>query len=281
MSADDSERLDFRTDVATDQLQNADHFGGQPQAQQAAVNDWPSYFPSDWRAEGFNINRCTNYSNGTCHSTMPVAVLSQQISWMGDHTPSAWPSSDWGLEFGVALYNFNRCPNENTVNYGEQWWLNYTPIDGYINWTSGFPSFDDAYLDDNRLFDACGLLSHELGVRYPSNLVAGASYGFTLSAPRNTARPSSTFSAAFQAVHDDCIGDWAHRTDCMGLWNVAWPYSGAQSATVVNVSRYLSLPGCARMHDKWTDPITFGNGTSRLLPAPLNYYDTCFSNDWY
>ena len=262
-----------RSATATDQLDAANV---------TVVNDWPSYFPSDWRAEGYNGLRCTRFVNNTCQSRIQVAKLIQSVSWMDDHTPASWPSQDWGLEFGVALYNPNRCPNDNTVNYGQKWWLNaqYTVVDGYPEWTSNLPGIADAYLDDNRLFDPCSTLSHELGVRYPGYLTAGASYIFTVSSPRYTPNPTSTFSAAFQAVHDDCFGDWANRTDCMGLFNIAWPYSGAQSATVVNATRNLSFPNCVRMHDKWAAPLTFANGTSRLMPAPLSYYDTCFSNDW-
>lgn len=249
----------------------------------SVVNDWPRWFPSDWRAEGYNLNRCTHLSNGTCVGSQRVAALTQSVVWMDDHTPTAWPSPDWGLEFGVALYNYSRCPNSTTVNYGEKWWLN----PDYVDWSTNLlesaspgAEIQEVYLDDNRWFDDCAVLTHEIGVRRPASLTAGYTYSFTVRAPRNTMSPDSSFSAAFQAVHDDCIGEWSNRSDCMGLWNTPWPYSGPQAVTVVNASRHLLFPNCHRMHDKWDAPLSWVNGGNRFMPAPLNYWDTCFYNDW-
>ncbi|MGA1829029.1 hypothetical protein [Microbacterium sp.] len=241
----------------------------------AVVNDWSPYFPADWRAEGFNMNRCTNYSGGTCHSTIQAASLSQSVRWMDDHRPNLWPSSRFGLEFGVALKNYSFCDADPAYTPG--YWLN----PDYYEWSTGVPASAVPYLDTNRLSDACGSMSHELGVRYPSGLIAGATYGFTVTTKRNIYNSSSTYDASFQAVYDNCTDlGVGTSTDCMGLTNPSFPW-GQRSATVVNTSRYFSFPKCARMHDKWTAPIQWANGGSVLMPAPLNYYDSCFSNSWY
>lgn len=240
-----------------------------------AVNDWSPYFPADWRAEGFNMNRCTNYSGGVCHTSIQVASLIQNVRWMDDHRPDLWPSDRFGLEFGVSLKNYSFCDDD--PGYTPGYWLN----PDYYEWATGVPASAVPYLDTNRFSDACESLSHDLGVRYPHGLVAGATYGFTLTTERNVYNHSSTYDAAFQAVYDDCSDlGLSPSTDCMGLTNPPFPW-GQRSATVVNVARYFSFPKCARMHDKWSAPIEWANGGRILLPAPLDYYDRCFSNAWY
>lgn len=239
-------------------------------------NDWSPWFPSDWRAEARTVNRCTNYSSaqGRCLSTIQLASLNQTITWSGSNSPAAWPNSSWGFEFGVDLKNYTLCNSSPSSTPG--WWLNPS----YYEWATNVPAAAKPYLDKNRLFDPCESMSHELGIRYPGLLTSGASYIFNASTQRNVYRSSSTYSAQFQAVHDDCLAG-QNLTDCMGLnQNVAFPYAGDQSETVVNINRYLSFPNCVRMHDSWSAPISWGNGSSRLMPAPLNYYDSCLSNDW-
>lgn len=239
-------------------------------------NDWSSWFPSDWRAEARTVNRCTNYSStqGRCSSTVQLASLNQTIMWTGGNSPTVWPSTSWGFEFGVDLKNYSLCNSSPSSTPG--WWLNPS----YYEWATNVPASAKPYLDNNRLFDPCESMSHELGIRYPGVLTAGASYIFNASTQRNTYRSSSTYSAQFQIVHDDCLLG-QNPTDCMGLnQNIAFPYAGDQSETVVNINRYLSFPNCARMHDSWSAPVNWSNGTSKLMPAPLNYYDSCLGNDW-
>lgn len=58
-------------------------------------------------------------------------------------------------------------------------------------------------------------------------------------------------------------------------------YETAQSAVVVNpATRNIYVPGCARMYRNWTAPVSWANGSSLLMPSPLSYYDSCFSNDY-
>lgn len=253
---------------------NAQDAVGLNAATTTVVNDWSAYFPADWRAEGYNMNRCTNYSGGVCHSSIQAARLTQNVRWMDDHNPGLWPSNRFGLEFGVALKNYSFC--DENPGYTPGYWLN----PDYDEWATGVPASAVPYLDTNRLSDACENLSHELGVRYPGGLYAGATYGFTLTTKRNVYTSSSTYDASFQAVYDNCtdLGLGA-STDCMGLTNPSFPW-GQRSATVVNTTRYFSFPKCARMHDKWNAPVQWSNGGSILMPAPLSYYDTCFSNSW-
>lgn len=239
----------------------------------AVVNDWSSWFPSDWRAEGWNMNRCTNFSNGVCKTKIQLASLKQTIQWSDGHSPALWPSTEWGFEFGVSLSNYSFCDDD--PDYTPGYWLN----PGYYEWATDVNA--SAYLDDNRAFDTCGRMSQEMGIRSPERLFPGNTYTFVISAPRNQYRTESAYSAQFQAVHDDCYGPWDYYTDCMGLnQNVAWPFGGHQSETVVNVTRFFQFPRCARMHDKWKDPVEWGNGSAKQMPAPLNYSDSCFANDW-
>ncbi|MFB2598050.1 hypothetical protein ACEXQE_09685 [Herbiconiux sp. P17] len=240
----------------------------------AVSNDWSPYFPSDWRAEAVNLNRCTWRYNGDCWEWLQLATLTQSITWSDDHSPSLWPSSEWGFEFGVALHNYSYC--DDNPDYAQGYWLNA----GLYEWGTNMGGAN-VYADDNRAFDDCGVLSHELGVRSPQNLTAGYQYAWTVAAPRNPDRPDNSYSAQFQAVHDDCIGDWSNYADCMGLnQNITWPFGGDRSETVINIDRGFLFPKCSRMHDKWSAPRQWSNGGAILMPAPLNYYDTCFSNDW-
>ncbi|TXK18591.1 hypothetical protein [Homoserinibacter sp. GY 40078] len=251
-------------------------------------NDWDAYFPFTYRAEGFNINRCVQLVAGECLQTAKRAVLTQSIIWTGGSHTAYWPDSqNWGFEFGSAMYNYSLCGGAGSPTFTPGWWLN--PV--YAEWSTNVPSDAMPYQDVNREFDDCQTTTHELGIRYPSLLVAGAEYIYSVSSARNMYRPSSTYSASFQAVHDDCppntARDWL--THCMGLNElIDFPY-GRQSATVINASNDFTFPGCARMYAGWAHPLSWFNGNYQEVPVPmgapydpsdLSFYDGCFSNDW-
>ncbi|WP_147305467.1 hypothetical protein [Subtercola boreus] len=247
-----------------------------------SVNEWEGFYPFSYRGEGFNLNRCVQLVNGTCQRTTPRANLVQSIVWTGGSHVAYWPDEpNWGFEFGASVYNYAACGVAG-------FWLN----PAYAEWATNVPVAAQPYQDTNRLFDDCSSMSHEMGIRYPHQLIAGAEYVYSLSTERNPSRSSSVFSAAFQAVHNDCLpGTIRERlTDCMGLSgdSYAFPY-GDQSETVVNSSRNLTLPGCTRMYSGWARPLRFANGGAMEVPTPMtapfgspsaSSWDTCFSNDW-
>lgn len=251
-----------------------------------AVNEWAEYFPFTYRYEAFNLNRCTRLVSGVCQATAPWAKLIQTIEWTGGSHNYYWPDeAEWGFEFGSAMYNYSLCGPVGSTSPG--WWLN--PV--YTDWATNVPIDAQPYQDVNREFDTCGTTTHELGIRYPSFLIAGAEYSYVVSAARNVYRSSSTVSAAFQAVHNDCppgtARDWL--THCMGLNEfIAFPH-GQQSATVINVSRNFVMPGCARMYAGWERPLQWFNGHSKEVPVAMDafwdppnasFFDNCFYNDW-
>lgn len=244
------------------------------QAKVTIPNDWPAYFPWDWRNEARNVLRCTQYASGKCWSTAPRATLTQSVRWAGSAgTPVPWPFADWGFEFGVTLTNSAMCSPATSY---QGWWLG----SNYAEWSTNVPSSAGPYFEGNRLFDDCANMSHQVGIRDPQLLIQGYQYSFTVSAPRNTAQLSTRFIAYYQAVHDDCTVGLS-LTDCMGLNTaIAWPYATIQSAPVVNASRNFTVPGCARMYRGWTAPVRWNNGASYNLSAPLSFSDTCLSNDY-
>jgi len=254
----------------------------------SSANDWDAYFPFTYRIEGYNINRCTVLVSQVCLSTAPYAALAQSIKWDGGSHNWYWPEEEnWGFEFGAALYNYTLCGSVSDPNFSPGWWLNPT----YIEWATNVPIDAAPYQDVNREFDECQTTTHELGIRYPTRLIAGYEYIYYVNSARNSHRTSSTYSSAFQAVHNDCppgtARDWL--THCMGLneW-VNFPH-GSQSATVINAANYFTLPGCARMYAGWSKPLRWFNGQYKEMPWPmdapfadpsLSFFDGCFTNDW-
>lgn len=243
----------------------------------SAVNDWPTYFPSFWRGEMNTVNRCVG-AGGSCEQRRRLATFNQGIKW-GDngHTPTAWPDPDWGLEVGVNLYAPQPCifdPAGNPVNY-LGWWAKR---DNY-SWVTDLPSASAPYLDDNRASDECERLAVAFGVGYPRNVSGPAGYRYTFYIEQELGLQSaSRMSADYQAVSNDCnnIGR-APDSDCMGLnTGRTFPY-GVQSATLVASSRSWTVPACFAMRDQWAAPVTWANGSSKLMPSPLNYYDSCIT----
>ena len=254
----------------------------------SATNEWDAYFPFTYRSEGWNQNRCTLLVNNICQRTTQRSQLIQSIMWTGGSHPYYWPAEDeWGFEFGSAMYNYSLCGSVSDPLYAPGWWLN----PDYAEWATNVPLEAQPYQDVNRQFDECQTTTHELGIRYPTLLGGGTEYLYVVSSPRNSYRYNSTYSAAFQAVHNDCPAgtarDWL--THCMGLNElVNFPY-GQQSATVINASRYFTFPNCARMYSGWASPIQWFSGQSKEMPLPMqtpwetttsSFYDRCFSNDW-
>jgi len=240
----------------------------------AGPNDWPAYFPGDWRNEARNMTRCTYYANQRCWSSVQRSNLIQSITWTGTAGTSVpWSFNDWGFEYGATLSNPAMCSTSTSY---QGWWLG----GNYSEWSTSVPESAGPYVEGNRLFDDCDKMSHEVGIRDPQMLIQGYQYTFSLNSPRNSAQASTKLSAHYQVLHDDCTLGIA-LTDCMGLnTNITWPYSTVQSTVVVNSTRKFTVPGCARMYRNWLAPIQWANGSSRLLSSPLGYYDTCLSNDY-
>jgi hypothetical protein len=201
--------------------------------------------------------------------------MTHDFQWTAGHSPALWPDSDWGLEIGLSLYNDDACQGQS---YSSGWWASPTTYE----WATNLPPTSEPYLDDDRAFDVCGRLAEAFGIGHPERITpSAATYVFAISATNLGYKASSPFGADMQIVSNDCnnlgasAGSW-----CMGL-NTARPFTyGQQSQVLVNRNRGAQVPGCARMYVGWQAPGLWPNRSTALLPAPLNYWESCLANDF-
>lgn len=210
--------------------------------------------PVDWRP---------NDMVGTVYGSGATRTLLQKYIWRDGSRPDLTPT-DWGLEFGIELWNkdgevFGGRPactdavGDPYVNYKDRSWAknygwNWSVVDDPTG-PPRDPTPIGAYADYNDLLDDCDRNSMTIGIRYPQLLLQhsdGAELLISIEAPAGT-MPSSVVAGLVQATSDDfCrtpLGSLYSLTDCMGIYGGSWPLPDVEQARrTLNEDRHWIAP---------------------------------------